>query len=66
MSEKTIFTILPATQSDIWITAGVSNAHLFSHPDSFMELIIYFVAVAVNGESVGVLCVAGSSSTDHI
>lgn len=31
-----------------------------------MELIIRFVAMAVNGEPVGVLCVASSSSTDHI
>lgn len=31
-----------------------------------MELIIRFVAVAVNGEPVGVLCGASSSSTDHV
>lgn len=60
------FTIFLATQSDVWITAGVSDAHLFFLPDSFMELIICFVAMAVNGELVGVLCVASSSSTDHI
>lgn len=31
-----------------------------------MELIIRFVAMTVNGEPVGVLCVASSSSIDHI
>lgn len=37
-----------------------------SPPDSLMELIIRFVAMAVNGEPVGVLFVAGSSSAGHI
>ena len=66
MPEKTIsyhsFSYLEAHLNYI----GVSDAHLFFPPDSFMELIIRFVAMAVNGEPVGVLCVASSSSTDQV
>ena len=46
--------------------AGVSDAHSVFPPDSFMELIIRFVAMDVNGEPVGVLCVASSPSVDQV
>lgn len=46
--------------------ASVSDAHSVFPPDSFMELIIRFVAMDVNGEPVGVLCVASSSTADHV
>lgn len=46
--------------------AVVSDVHSVFPPDSFMELIIRFVAMDVNGEPVGVLCLASSSSADHV
>lgn len=66
MPVKAIFYHSSSYVDNIWVTVGVSDAHLFFLPDSFMELIIRFVAMAVNGGPVWVLCVASSSSTDHI